>query len=113
MTGSFLRAGSSDEDDGGDPDDGVNGDDGFTSDDGARDDGSDGGSGDDDGDVSAVPQSSAASSQAPTSGRLVLMYQADRFALGAFDSSFVMTSFMNKISCLINCLSKSRFTRSR
>jgi hypothetical protein len=57
--GSFLRVGSSNEDnneDGdGDPDDGVDGDDGFTSNDGARDDGSDGGSGDDDGDVGAVP----------------------------------------------------------
>jgi hypothetical protein len=53
--GSFLRTGSSDEDDGGDPDDGVDDDDGFTSDDGAGDDGSDTGSGDDDGDVSAVP----------------------------------------------------------
>jgi hypothetical protein len=52
-TGSFLRAGSSDEDN--DEDDGVDGDDGFTSDDGARDDSSIGGSGDDDGDVSAVP----------------------------------------------------------
>jgi hypothetical protein len=57
--GSFLRAGSSNEDndegDGGDPDDGVDGDVGFTSDDGARDDGSDGGNGDDDGDVGVVP----------------------------------------------------------
>jgi hypothetical protein len=53
--GSFLHAGSSDEDDGGDPDDGVNDDDGFTSDDGAGDDSSNGGNGDDDGDVSAVP----------------------------------------------------------
>jgi hypothetical protein len=58
------------------------------------------------------PQSSTTSSQAPTGGRLVLMYQADRLALGAIDS-FVMTSFMNKISFLISCLSKSRFTRSR
>jgi hypothetical protein len=49
--GSFLRAGSSDEDNGGDPDDGVDGDDGFTSDDGARDDGGD----DDDADVGTVP----------------------------------------------------------
>jgi hypothetical protein len=64
--GSFLRNGSSDEDDGGDPNDGIDGDDGFTSDDGAGDDGftsddgagddsSDGGSGDDDGDVDTVP----------------------------------------------------------
>jgi hypothetical protein len=52
-------------------------------------------------------------SQAPTGGRLVSMYQADRLALGAIDCSFVMTSFMNKISLLISCLSKSRFTRSR
>jgi hypothetical protein len=52
MTGSFLHAGSSDEDDGGDPDDGVDDDDGFTSDDGAGDDSS---NGDDDGDVGAVP----------------------------------------------------------
>jgi hypothetical protein len=51
MTGSFLRAGSSDDDDGGDPDDRVDGDHGFTSDEGAGDDGS----GDDDGDVSSVP----------------------------------------------------------
>jgi hypothetical protein len=61
MAGSFLHAGSSDEnddeDDGGDPDDEVDGDDGFTSDDGARD----SSSGDDDGDVSAVPQSITAS----------------------------------------------------
>jgi hypothetical protein len=105
--GSFLRTGSSDEDDG------VDGDDGFTNDDGARDDGSDGGSSDDDGDVGTVPESSAASSQAPTGGRLVSMYQANRLALGAIDSSFVMTSFMNKISLLISCLSKSQFTRSR
>jgi hypothetical protein len=111
--GSFLCAGSSDEDDDGDPDDGVDGDDGFTSDDGARDDGSDDGSGDDDGNVGAVPQSSATSSQAPTGGRLVSMYKADRLALGAIDSSFVMTSFMNKMSLLISCLLKSRFTRSR
>jgi hypothetical protein len=59
MTGSFLRARSSDEDDdrdnGGDSDDGADGDDGSTSDDGAGDDVSNGGSGDDDGDVSAVP----------------------------------------------------------
>jgi hypothetical protein len=27
----------------------------------------------------------------------VSMYQADRLALGAIDSSFVMTSFINKI----------------
>jgi hypothetical protein len=54
-TGSFLRARSSVEDDGGDLDNGVDGDDGSTSDDNARDDGSDGGSSDDDGDVSAVP----------------------------------------------------------
>jgi hypothetical protein len=53
--GSFLRAGSSNEDDSGDLDDGVDGDDGFTSDDGAKDDSSNGGSGDDDGDVDAVP----------------------------------------------------------
>jgi hypothetical protein len=112
-----LSVGSSDEDDdeddGGDPDDGVDGDDGFTSDDGAGDDSSDDGSGDDDGDVSAVPQSRTASSQAPTGGRLVSMYQADRLALGVIDSSFLMTSFMNKISLLISYLSKSRFTRSQ
>jgi hypothetical protein len=101
MTGSFLRTGSSDEGDGGDPDDEVDGDDGFTRDDGAGDNGSDGGSGDDDGDVSAVLQSNAASSQAPTG------------ALGVIDSSFVMTSFMNEIFLLISCLSKSRFSRSR
>jgi hypothetical protein len=53
--GSFLRARSSDEDDGRDLDDRVDDDDGFTSDDGAGDDGSDTGSGDDDGDVGAVP----------------------------------------------------------
>jgi hypothetical protein len=53
--GSFLRARSSDEDDGGDPDDGVDGDNGSNSDNSARDDGSDGGSSDDDGDVGAVP----------------------------------------------------------
>jgi hypothetical protein len=95
-----LRAGSSDEDDdeddGGDHDNGVDGNDGFASDDGVGDDGSDGGSGDDDGDVSVVPQLSATSSQAPTGGRLVSMYQADRLALGAIDSSFVMTSFLIK-----------------
>jgi hypothetical protein len=105
--GCFLRAGLSDEDDGGDPYDGVDGDDGFTNDDGAGDDDSDGGSGDDDGDVGTVPRSSAANSQAPTGGRLVSMYEADRLALGAIDSSFVMTSFMNKISLLISCLLKS------
>jgi hypothetical protein len=54
-TGSFLRAGSSDEDDGGDPNDGVDGNDGFTSDDGVGDDDSDGGSGDEDGYVGTVP----------------------------------------------------------
>jgi hypothetical protein len=43
-------------------------------------------------------------SQAPTGGRLVSMYQADRLALGAIDSSFLMTSFMNKISLLIGIL---------
>jgi hypothetical protein len=100
--GSFLHARSSDEDNdednGGDPDDGVDGDDGFTSDDGVGDDGSDGGSNDDDGDVGVVPLSSAASSQAPTGGRVVSMYHVDRLALGAIDSSFVMTSFINKIS---------------
>jgi hypothetical protein len=113
IAGSFLCAGPSDEDDGGDPDDRVDDNDGFTSDDGARDGGSDGGSGDDDGDVNAVPLIKPASSQAPTGGRLVLMYQADRLALGAIDSSFVMASFMNKISLLFSCLSKIRFTRSR
>jgi hypothetical protein len=55
MTGSFLCARLSDEDNGGDSDDGADGDDGSTSDDGAGDDGSNGGSGDDDGDVGAVP----------------------------------------------------------
>jgi hypothetical protein len=60
--------------------DGGSGDDGLTSDDGAGDDGSDGGSGDDHGDVSAVPQSRTAISQAPTGSRLVSMYQADRLA---------------------------------
>jgi hypothetical protein len=55
MVGSFLRARSSDENDGGDPDDGVDGDDGSTSDNSAKDDGSDSGSSDDDGDVGAVP----------------------------------------------------------
>jgi hypothetical protein len=117
MIGSFLRVGSSDEDDdeddGGDPDDGVNGNDGFASDDGTGDNGSVGGRLVDDGDVGVVPQSSAASSQAPTGGRLVSMYQADRLALRAIDSSSIMTSFMNKISLLISCLSKSWFTRSR
>jgi hypothetical protein len=53
--GSFLRARSPDEDDGGDFDDGADGDDGSTSDDGVGDDGSDGGSSDDDGDVGTVP----------------------------------------------------------
>jgi hypothetical protein len=45
-------------------------------------------------------QSSAASSQAPTGGRLALMYQADRLALGAIDPSLVMTFlfFTNEIS---------------
>jgi hypothetical protein len=45
-------------------------------------------------------QSSAASSQAPTGGRLASMYQADRLALGAIDPSLVMTFlfFMNEIS---------------
>jgi hypothetical protein len=38
MAGSFLRAKSSDEDDGGDSNDGADGDDGSTSDDGAGDD---------------------------------------------------------------------------
>jgi hypothetical protein len=55
MAGSFLRAMSSDEDNGVDSDDGADGDDGSTSDDGAGDDDSDGGSGDDDGDAGAVP----------------------------------------------------------
>jgi hypothetical protein len=55
MAGSFLRARSSDEDDGGDFEDGADDDDGSTSDDGAGDDGRDGGSGDDDGDVGAIP----------------------------------------------------------
>jgi hypothetical protein len=50
---SFLRAGSSDEDDGGDSDDGAVSDDGSSRDDGAGDDGRDGGSGD--GDVGASP----------------------------------------------------------
>jgi hypothetical protein len=36
-------------------------------------------------------QSSATSSQAPTGGRLVSMYQADRLALGAIVPSLVMT----------------------
>jgi hypothetical protein len=36
-------------------------------------------------------QSSAASSQAPTGGRLASMYQADRLALGAIGPSLVMT----------------------
>jgi hypothetical protein len=53
MTRSFLRARSSDEDDGGDSDDGANSDDGSSSDDDAGDDGSDGGS--NDGDVDASP----------------------------------------------------------
>jgi hypothetical protein len=45
-------------------------------------------------------QSSTASSQAPTGGRLASMYQADRLALGAIDPSLVMTPsfFMNEIS---------------
>jgi hypothetical protein len=45
-------------------------------------------------------QSSVASSQAPTGGRLASMYQADRLALGAIDPSLVMTFlfFMNEIS---------------
>jgi hypothetical protein len=45
-------------------------------------------------------QSSAASSQAPTGGRLASMYQADRLALGAIGPSLVMTPsfFMNEIS---------------
>jgi hypothetical protein len=43
-------------------------------------------------------------SQAPTGGRLVSIYQADRLALGAINSSFLMTSFMNKISLLISIL---------
>jgi hypothetical protein len=51
--GSFLRARSSDEDDGGHSDDGADCDDGSSSDDGARDDGSNGGSGNSD--VSAIP----------------------------------------------------------
>jgi hypothetical protein len=113
--GSFLRAESSDEDhnegDDGDPDDGVNDDDGFTSDDGPADDGSDGASGDDDGDVSAVPLIKHRKFSGTYCGRLVSMYQADRLALGAIDSSFIMTSFMNKISLLISCLTKSQFTR--
>jgi hypothetical protein len=89
--GSFLRAKSSDEDGGGDPDDGVNGDDGSTSDDVPKT-------------TSAMAaavmtmvmsvwslQSSAASSQTPTGGRLASMYQTDRLALGAIGPSFVMT----------------------
>jgi hypothetical protein len=51
--GSFLHAGSSDEDN--DGADGADLNDGSTSDDGAGDDGSDGGGGDDDGDIGAVP----------------------------------------------------------
>jgi hypothetical protein len=45
-------------------------------------------------------QSSVVSSQAPTSGRLASMYQADRLALGAINPSLVMTFlfFMNEIS---------------
>jgi hypothetical protein len=45
-------------------------------------------------------QSSTASSQAPTGGRLASMYQADRLALGAIGPSLVMTPsfFMNEIS---------------
>jgi hypothetical protein len=43
-------------------------------------------------------QSSATSSQAPTSGRLASMYQADRLALGVIGPSHVMTFFMNEIS---------------
>jgi hypothetical protein len=57
VTGSFLRARSSDEDDdgdnGGDSDDGADSDDSSSSDDGAGDDGSDGGSGN--GNVGASP----------------------------------------------------------
>jgi hypothetical protein len=60
-------------------------------------------------------QSSAASSQAPTGGRLASMYQADRLALGALGPSLVMTpSFFYEFNfLLISCLSESRFTRSR
>jgi hypothetical protein len=36
----------------------------------------------------------------------VSIYQADRMAVGAIDSSFVMTSFINEISFLINHLLK-------
>jgi hypothetical protein len=43
-------------------------------------------------------QSTAASSQAPTGGRLASMYQANRLALWAIGPSFVMTFFMNEIS---------------
>jgi hypothetical protein len=45
-------------------------------------------------------QSSAASSQAPTGGRLASMYQVDRLALGVIGPSLVMTPsfFMNEIS---------------
>jgi hypothetical protein len=50
-SGNFLRARSSDKDDGGDSDDRADSDDGSSSDDNAQDDGSDGGSGD----VSASP----------------------------------------------------------
>jgi hypothetical protein len=42
------------------------------------------------------------------------MYQANRLALGAIDSSFVMIFlFMNEISFLISRLSKSQFTGSQ
>jgi hypothetical protein len=45
-------------------------------------------------------QSSVASSQAPTGGRLASMYEADRLDLGAIGPSLVMTPsfFMNEIS---------------
>jgi hypothetical protein len=38
-------------------------------------------------------QSSVASSQAPTGGRLASMYQGNRLALGEISSSFVMALF--------------------
>jgi hypothetical protein len=88
--GSFLRARSSDEDDGGDSDDIADGDDGSTSDDSARGDDS----GDDDGDVGVVP---------PIKRRrffrhllvvvLASMYQADKSALGVIEFFFVMAPF--------------------
>jgi hypothetical protein len=58
--------------------------------------------------LARFPQSSATSSQAPTGGGLVSIYQADRLALGVIDSSFVMIFFfMNEIPLLISCLSKN------